>query len=323
MLRDARARIAGRVPLGGSQPQQKGQVRAQLRTVVEEYLLSHDVAEVTRRVSEIALPTDLEHELVRAAIELGLERRDHDREMVSQLLSSSYAELVCAQELSRGFEQLLLRLDDLAVDNPSASAHLAAFLVRAVEDDILPPAFVTSFATSPPPAAYSTPMQLDCLTRANAQLKACHFGERRRHVWGAAADGDVETLKKEVATLCAEYLISGELDEAVRCVRELDAPLYHHEVVKRVAVIALDATGSRELERASDLVDKLCAEQLLTPEQLSQGCARLVDAVDDLRLDNPKAPELLSQFFVRACAKGHLRPEAEWRATAAKLSGGA
>ena len=41
-------------------------------------------------------------------------------------------------QVVRGFEQLLLRVSDLAIDNPQAPSHLGAFMVRAVEDDLLP-----------------------------------------------------------------------------------------------------------------------------------------------------------------------------------------
>ena len=63
VLRQVRARLVGRVPLGGSQLD-RAAVRGQLRKVVEEYVSSHDVAEVLRRLKELALPYDLQHELV-------------------------------------------------------------------------------------------------------------------------------------------------------------------------------------------------------------------------------------------------------------------
>ena len=59
---------------------------------------------------------------------------------------------------------------------------------------------------------------------ARAQLTTSHFSDRRRHVWGPGAAASVETLKAEVAELLKEYLLSGEEDEAVRCVRALHAP---------------------------------------------------------------------------------------------------
>ena len=277
VLVETRSRLAGRIPLGGSQLE-RASVRSQFRRVCEEYVSSRDVTEVRRRLAELCVPADMHHELVRAGIELALERNDHVRELISQLVSTAHGDLIPPEEVVKGFEALLLRIDDLAIDNPKATEHLAAFLTRAVADDILPPAFVGS----PPAEKLSTQKQLATLELARAPLSASHFGERRRHVWGAAADGSLGDLKKAVGALCDEYLVSGEIAEAVRCVKELDAPSYHHEVVKRLVGASVVDGGPRELDLAVDLTAKLAEADVLTTEQLSLGCTRLLDAVSGI-----------------------------------------
>ena len=317
VLREARRRLMGRVPTGGSQDD-PAKWRRLLRGVVEEYLSSHDVAEVGRRVTELCVPADLLHELVRAAIELALERKDHDRELVSQLLSTVHEEWLPADCIARGFEQLLCRVDDLAIDNPRASEHLANFLTRAVADEVLPPAFVAT----PPPEKLASKAERTTLTQARAPLAASHFGDVRRHVWGKGADVSLDELKKEVSALTKEYIVSGELDEAVRCVRELEAPSFHHEVVKRLVSTAIADGGPRELSLASTLTEKLCEEgggALLTPEQLAQGCTRLLEALPDLRLDHPKAPSLLADYIEHSCKSKLLPSLDEWTQTVAEL----
>lgn len=317
VLAQARARLKGRVPLTGSQIDSRA-VRAELRNVVNEYLASRDVTEVGRRTAELGVPYDLQFELVRAAIELGMERGNSERELVSQLLSDLHEEWLPLSDVSRGFEALLTRVDDLALDNPRAVDQLAAFMTRAVADEILPPAFVTT----PLPEKLATPAQLAALTQARAPLLASHFGERRRHVWGAAADGSLAELKKEVAELWQECAISGEVGEAVRCVRELEAPNYHHEVVKRAVGASIVDGGPREFELCLQLTTALSAADVLTGEQLALGCTRLVESAEDLQLDYPKAPELLAQYLERCCALKLLAPAEEWSATAATLRGG-
>ena len=171
VLDDVTTRLLGRVPLGGSQLD-RASLRSRLRRVVEEYISSHDVREVERRLHEIHVPADLTHELARAAIELGLERRDHERELVSQLLSALHGSAhLRAEAVVRGFEQLLSRVDDLAIDNPQASAHLASFMTRAVADEILPAAFVAT----PPPGSLATALQIQTLNQARAPLIAAHL----------------------------------------------------------------------------------------------------------------------------------------------------
>lgn len=49
-------------------------------------------------------------------------------------------------------------------------------------------------------------------------------------IWGAGAKNSVEELKEAVKVLVDEYFVEGDLDEALNCVRELDAPHFGHEV---------------------------------------------------------------------------------------------
>ena len=54
-----------------------------------------------------------------------------------------------------------------------------------------------NLAVSPPgecPAGFTPGMG----PKVGAPLVAAHFGDRRRHVWGATADGSLDELKKEV-----------------------------------------------------------------------------------------------------------------------------
>ena len=139
VVKEARSRLRGRVPLGGSQGDSRS-TRSDLRNVVGEYLISRDAAEVGRRCAELCVPADLQHELVRAAVELAIERKDSDRELVSQLLSALHDQWLPAADIALGFEALLARIDDLALDSPKAVTQLAAFMTRAVADEILPPA---------------------------------------------------------------------------------------------------------------------------------------------------------------------------------------
>lgn len=234
--------------------------------------------------------------------------QDHERELVSQLISNLYDGAVSPHEIARGFEILISRIDDLTIDNPQAPTLLAAFLVRAVVDDVLPPAFVRQN----PPEPLTTDLQLATLTQAKAQLAVSHFGDRRRKVWGAAADADVATLKHSVSELVREYLVGGDLNEAVRCLVELNAPSFYHEVVKRLVVLSLDH-NSTEQQLARRLVGRLYGDRLLTEEQLLLGCKRLLEALPDLRLDNPKASEVLSEFFDSCCELDALAPSEDWR----------
>jgi len=300
LFTEVQRRLKGRQPVGGTQLDVQA-LRPKLRSVVEEYLCSHDEAEVRRRLIELQVPPDGLHELPRVAIEHSLGRRDTERELVCQLLSHLAAHPIPPVEMAKAFEVLLLRLDDLTLDNPSAQEHLAAFLVRAIADEILPPAFV-----APPPSELTSELTLATLTQARAQLSAAHFSDRRRKVWGrATADGSVDALKHVITETVREFFSSGDRAEACRCVRELDATGFHHELVKRLIVLSIDG-GARERALAQQLVEDLSTEALLPPEQLVLGCQRALDAAPDLKLDNPRADDLIADFLEGFVAGGLL-----------------
>jgi hypothetical protein len=44
------------------------------------------------------------------------------------------------------------------------------------------------------------------------------------------------------------------------------------------------------------LVSPLTPPQVVSQSQLSLGCQRAVEAADDLKLDNPRAPEIIAQI---------------------------
>ena len=80
--------------------------------------------------------------------------------------------------------------------------------------------------------------------------------------------------------------------------------------------------GERERGLALALTEKLAnGDALLSAELLAQGCMRLVEAADDLRLDHPKAPVLLADYLDQCCKLSLLKPADEWTVHAESLRG--
>ena len=65
-----------------------------------------------------------------------------------------------------------------------------------------------------------------------------------------------------------EYLGSGDTAEAARCLHDLTVPFYHHELVKRALLMALDPTG----HHAASLFGLLA--KLAASGEVNQVCAR-------------------------------------------------
>lgn len=112
-------------------------------------------------------------------------------------------------------------------------------------------------------------------------------------------------MKVVVDQLLQEYLLSGELEEAVRCIAELRAPLFAHEVVKRAVIHALDKPSEKQLQ-ISKLLTHLNKEELLSIAQAEMGFQRLHTALPDLTLDSPNAAAVLQEFKKRAVQDGVL-----------------
>lgn len=70
--------------------------------------------------------------------------------------------------------------------------------------------------------------------------------------------------------LLKEYLSSGDLAEATRCVKELDVPHFHHELVYEAIVMALEESTERSLTMMNELLKYLYGVNIITPEQMKQ-----------------------------------------------------
>jgi programmed cell death protein 4 len=131
-----------------------------------------------------------------------------------------------------------------------------------------------------------------------------HCTARLERVWGPGDGRPIEELKVAMDQMLQEYLLSRELDECARCVKELDAAHYMHELVKRGVKIAMEEDGkdsSTQYEKSA--IDAMAAlfgflvkNAIISEHQVAKGVDRLRRILDDLKLDVPAAPVLLSDF---------------------------
>ena len=77
------------------------------------------------------------------------------------------------------------------------------------------------------------------VTRARRLLSREHALSKLERIWGPGDGRGRGELKHAVDDLVGEYLTSHDLTEATKCVRELAAPAFGHEVVKRAVTAAL------------------------------------------------------------------------------------
>ena len=269
---------------------------------IQELFVSEDVNDFEDNIAELNSPA-LNFEVVRRLLTVAIERNARECELASRALAKLADKLLHVDDFAKGFERVFELADDLELDTPNAKELIAKFLARAVADECLPPSFLTD--------KYIQTLGGVMVQRAKSLLSIRHGAARLSRVWGPSAlvvsDDDDETyvnaLKNEIKMLLNEYLSSGDIDEAVACVKRLDAPHYHHELVKRAIVLALDGK-QRQRAMMSTLIYELYARGVLSSVQVALGFRRLADEVADLELDTPGAAKVLQIFFEQAVRDG-------------------
>ena len=166
---------------------------------------------------------------------------------------------------------------------------VGSFLARAVVDEVLPPAFLSNQNNERPGD--------EVIERAVSLLSREHCTARLERVWGPGDGRPVVELKQVLDQLLKEYLLSRELDEAARCVRELNAAHFHHELVKRGFTHAIEESNPKDsLDAMVALFSFLVKNAIVSEYQVAKGLSRLKKLLTDIKLDNPSAPGLLAGF---------------------------
>ncbi len=268
------------------------------------FLLSEDVSELKDDLVALHSPM-LHYEFVRRSITLSMERHARERELVSIALSELYgSRTISAEQFAKGFERLFEIMDDLVLDIPSAKTYLSQFLARAVADEILPPSFVSD--------PLMERLGGEVIDQAKVLLSIKHGLVRLDHIWGTTSHASVTELKEETRMILKEFLNSSDLDEACRCIKRLNVPYFHHEVVKRAVVLSLDCR-EREQAMMSSLLAELSSREIISEKQMEMGFARLYESLADLELDTPGCAQVLRVFLSQAVQDRCLSDEAAER----------
>ncbi|XP_051123196.1 MA3 DOMAIN-CONTAINING TRANSLATION REGULATORY FACTOR 1 [Andrographis paniculata] len=269
-------------------------------SLIEEYFSTGDVEVAASDLRELG-SSEYHPYFIKRIISMAMDRHNKEKEMTSVLLSALYADVINAAQISRGFFMLLESADDLAVDILDAVDVIALFLARAVVDDILAPAFITRAKKMLP----ETSKGYQVLQIAEkSYLSAPHHAELVERRWGGSTHLTVDEVKKKIADLLKEYVESGDTSEACRCIRQLGVSFFHHEVVKKALVLAM------EIRTAEPLIMKLLKESadegLISSSQMVKGFSRLAESLDDLALDIPSAKTMYQTIVSQAISEGWL-----------------
>lgn len=269
-------------------------------SIIEEYFSNGDVELAASDLRELGSSGYLPY-FIKRLVSMAMDRHDKEKEMASVLLSALYADVISPDQIQDGFFMLLESADDLAVDILDAVDILALFLARAVVDDIIPPAFLNRAKKGLPESSKG----VQAIQIADkSYLSAPHHAELVERKWGGSTHITVEEVKKKIADLLREYVESGDTIEACRCIRELGVSFFHHEVVKRALVLAMEKRTAEPL--IFKLLKEAAEEGLISSSQMVKGFSRLADSLDDLALDIPSAKTLFQSLVPKAVSEGWL-----------------
>ncbi|MBA0790110.1 hypothetical protein Gohar_014777, partial [Gossypium harknessii] len=231
-------------------------------SIIEEYFSTSDVELAASDLKDLG-SSEFHPYFIKRLVSIAMDRHDKEKEMASVLLSSLYADVISPNQIRDGFVMLLDAADDLAVDILDAVNILALFVARAVVDEILPPAFLTRAKKTLPESSKGYQV---LQTAEKSYLSAPHHAELLERRWGGSIHVTVEEMKKKIADLLREYVESGDTFEACRCIRELGVSFFHHEVVKRALVLAMEIQAAELL--MLKLLKEAAEEGLISSSQM-------------------------------------------------------
>lgn len=272
--------------------------------ILLEYFEHGDTSDVRDSLQDLNLG-HLTPQVTELAINLALDRKSLQREMTSVLISDLYGNVFNHQSITDGFDCVLRSLSELTLDAPEAPTIVGQFIARAVADDCLPPKFVSSYK-----GKVDCPHARSALDKADILLNMKHGIVRLDNVWGTGGGlRPVKFLVKQIVLLLKEYLSSGDIVEATRCLQELEVPHFHHELVYEATVMVLEDSTARASDMMCKLLKSLCVAVIITPQQVVQGFRRVYEAMPDLCLDVPAAYVILEKYATACYKAGVLSAE--------------
>lgn len=119
---------------------------------------------------------------------------------------------------------------------------------------------------------------------------------------------DLNMFKKGVKSAAEEYLVATDMDEFVRCIKELNMPIYHQDIAAILIKPSLDK-GDEDRQKTSQMLKALYKQGMLTGKQVAQGFRKLFNSLDELVLDVPQSRINLLEFLGHANAAGYIDTE--------------
>lgn len=277
------------------------EIKKKVEPIILEYFENGDTQEAILSIEE-QIPIDRRDTLVEQVIEIAMDHKPSHREMTSVLISDLFPHVINETDISKAFENLLANVNDLILDIPDAPIVLGNFIARAIADDCIPPKFITIMKEKSDNKDFQ-----EALIHADTLLSMKHGLVRLHNVWGVGgALRPVKALTRQMSLLLQEFISSGDIAEATRCLRELEVPHFHHELVYEAIVMALEGNSATKEEALCNLLKSFSDAVIITLDQMERGFIRVFDDLQDISMDVPLAYIILDRFVERCHGLGFL-----------------
>ena len=264
-------------------------------SLIEEFLAGEGAeppAEFGLRLGVLNRPS-YHHEFIRRAINLGLDRGDVERDLISSLLTSlRELRVVNEDDFLWGFSHLLGSLPDLSIDCPQAVELVSKFLIRAVTDEVIPPSFLENAAR----LGLGDSQGLAAAEQARSALENTQVEwTDLRNVWGRPDKTDA-VWKAALEIAVKEYFDSHDKAEFCRLMREWTLCTSRAvAVVKQGLRQAMDGDGN-DCMAFVELLDYAVRHEELKSSDVLRAMSELDSSLADLQLDVPDAAAMLDTF---------------------------
>jgi len=268
----------------------------EIKLVILEYFQNGDPVEVIDSFKMFSM-SKVKSQLIAFMVNIAMEHNNTCKELMSRLFRDLRLEVFTEQDFVEGFDLHMSNLDDLVLDNPEAPQTTGTFIARAIADKVLSKSYLESKATDE--KIVKTLESARLLVNINDHLF------QLSHIWGNKGGFlAVKELTDKINELIQEYYDSGDVEEAIRCLKDLNVPHFHHEFVYEILDFALQKGNEHAIDLTVNLLERLCKAVIITYDQLKIGFTRIVDLLQDISLDVPNANTLLDTILNKSHSKG-------------------
>jgi programmed cell death protein 4 len=268
-----------------------------VKPLIAEYFVNGDAKDVAQTLRKFDFKQRSGGgELIAYIVTMALEKSNVHKELISRLLHDLNGIILRTSDYTEGYNSLLESLNDLSLDNPECSTDIGKFIARSIADKCIDNTDGKYFIQFKGNVKCSK-MQA-ALDKAETLVSMGDF-YFLNNVWNAQSSGfrPVRELADRMNIIIHEYYDSGDVNETIRCLKELNVPHFFHEFVYELMDFSLEKNTERAQQLTINLLETLTKSAVITYDQLKTGMLRLFDDIEDIQLDVPNVYDQLQTLL--------------------------